>query len=398
MANRMRFGIFLGPHHAPATQNPTTAYARDLATVQVLDQWGYDEAWIGEHHSCGVEIIPDPAMFIAWAAGQTRHIKLGTGVVSLPYHNPLWVADRMIMLDHLTRGRAMLGLGPGALPTDALMIGIDPSEQRPALDEDCDVLMHLLRNDEPISIDTKRYTLSDARCQMRPYSDPCFEVAVAAVLSPSGPRVAGKHGLGMLSVGATMRGTGGFDVLGMHWHELEKRSAEFGHVADRSRWRVVGLIHVAETREQALKDVEYGINPFFDYLQQTAATPQFTVQGETYKERVEWVNDSGIGVIGTPADAVAHIRELEEQAEGFGCFLMLAHDWAGWEATQRHYELFARYVIPQFQGSTVRLQANEKWAQTRMRELWDRQAKAIEEFSALRNGGGAGEPAATAQA
>lgn len=124
---RMRFGIFMAPFHAPTGQNPTAAYARDLATIQLLDELGYDEAWIGEHHSGGVELIPSPEIFIAHAAAQTRHIKLGAGVISLPYHNPLWVADRMMLLDHLTRGRVMMGVGPGALPTDAAMIGIDPS-------------------------------------------------------------------------------------------------------------------------------------------------------------------------------------------------------------------------------------------------------------------------------
>ena len=109
----MRFGIFLAPFH-PVGQNPTAAYGRDLATIQLLDELGYDEAWIGEHHSGGVELIPSPEIFIAHAAAQTRHIKLGAGVISLPYHNPLWVADRMILLDHLTRGRAMMGVGPGS--------------------------------------------------------------------------------------------------------------------------------------------------------------------------------------------------------------------------------------------------------------------------------------------
>lgn len=385
MSHRMRFGIFLAPFHAPTGQNPTAAYARDLATVQLLDELGYDEAWIGEHHSCGVEIIPDPVVFIGWAAAQTKHIKLGTGVLSLPYHNPLWVADRMILLDHLTRGRVMLGLGPGALPTDAAMIGIDPSEQREALEHDTDVLMHLLRSDEPISVETKRYRLVDARCQLRPYSFPCFEVGVAAIASPAGPRMAGKHGLSLLSVGATMRGNEGLDVLALHWNVLEERAREFGQSADRGKWRLVGPMHIAETREQATSDVEYGIDAWFDYLQHTAAAPQFRPLGETLQDRIAWVNESGIGVIGTPDDAIAQIKKLEEQSGGFGAYLMMAHDWANWDATRRHYELFARYVMPEFQGSATRLQASERWAQSRWQELDQKQAKAIQDWSAKRD-------------
>jgi limonene 1,2-monooxygenase len=378
--SKMRFGIFLAPFHAPTGQNPTTALARDVATVQLLDELGYDEAWIGEHHSCGVEIIAEPAIFIAHAAQVTRSIKLGTGVLSLPYHNPLWVADRMILLDHLTRGRVMLGLGPGALPTDAAMIGIDPSEQREALEHDTDVLMHLLLNDEPISAETKRYKLVEARCQLRPYSDPCFEVAVAAIASPSGPRIAGKHGVGLLSVGATMQG--GFDVLAMHWDVMEARAKEFGTVADRNKWRLVGPMHIAETKEQALKDVEYGIDAWFDYLQNTAAAPQFVPVGGTLQERIDWVNQSGIGVIGTPDEAIQQINRLWDQSNGgFGAYLMMAHDWANWEAQKRHYELFAKHVIPYFQNSAGRLQASEAWARSQRTGLADKQWGAIQSWT-----------------
>ena len=374
--SRLRFGIFMAPFHAPAGQNPTAALARDVATIKLLDELGYDEAWIGEHHSCGTEIIASPEIFIAHVAAQTAHIKLGTGVLSLPYHNPLWVADRAILLDHLTRGRFMLGLGPGALPTDAAMIGIEPAEQRQALEEDTEVLVHLLTKDEPISKTTARYTLVDARCQLRPFTDPCFEIGIAAIASPSGPRIAGQHGLGLLSIGATL--VGDLDLLAMHWDVAEERAAEFGTRVDRSGWRLVGPMHIAETKEQAMRDVEYGIEAWFDYLQHTAAAPQFHPMGDTLQERIAWVNESGVGVIGTPEDAVNKIDELYKQSNGgFGCYLMMAHDWARPDAVARHYELFAQHVMPRFQGSADRLLASERWAQGRWDELNTKQADAL---------------------
>jgi limonene 1,2-monooxygenase len=372
----MRFGIFMAPFHAPAGQNPTTAIASDVATIQQLDELGYDEAWIGEHHSCGTEIIASPEIFIAHAAAQTRHIKLGTGVLSLPYHNPLWVADRAILLDHLTRGRFMLGLGPGALPTDAAMIGIEPSQQRQALEEDTAVLIHLLHSDEPISIKTPRYELVDARCQLRPFTDPCFEIGIAAIASPSGPRVAGQHGVSLLSIGATM--VGDLDLLAMHWDVAEERAAEFGTTVDRNGWRLVGPMHIAETREQAMRDVEFGIDAWFDYLQHTAAAPQFHPMGDTLQERIAWVNESGVGVIGTPEDAINKIDELDKQSNGgFGCYLMMAHEWARPDAVARHYELFAQHVMPPFQGSAVRTLSSERWAQGNWDDLNTKQADAL---------------------
>jgi limonene 1,2-monooxygenase len=378
MAGRMRFGIFLAPFHV-TNGNPTAALERDLELVQHLDRLGFDEAWIGEHHSCGHEIIAEPTIFCATALERTRNIKLGTGVLSLPYHNPLWVADRAILLDHLSRGRFMLGLGPGALPTDADMIGIDPKDQRAYLEQDTDVLMHLLRNEDPISVETDRYTLRNAKTQLRPYSD--FEIAVAAIASPSGPRIAGKHGLGLLSVGATM--VQDVDVLAMHWDVLEQRAAEFGQRADRDKWRLVGVMHIAETKDQALRDVEYGIEDWFDYLQKTAAAPQFHPEGDTLQERIEWVHESGVGAIGTVEDAIDQIDRLNKQSNGgFGAYLCMAHDWANPQATLRSYELLSQYVFPQFQGHAARLQEAERRARARWAELNAKQADALAAWTA----------------
>ena len=106
----MRFGVFLPPMHKTGV-NPTLALHRDLELVEHIDRLGYAEAWIGEHHSAGSELIASPEVFIAAAAERTRHIKLGTGVVSLPYHHPLMVANRIVQLDHLTRGRVLFGVG-----------------------------------------------------------------------------------------------------------------------------------------------------------------------------------------------------------------------------------------------------------------------------------------------
>src|SRR6266567_7986405 len=185
MAKRLRFGTFMAPFHPPA-QNPTLALQRDLDLIQLMDRLGYDEAWIGEHHSAGWETIASPEIFIATAAERTRSIKLGTGVVSLPYHNPLMVANRIVLLDHLSRGRAMLGVGPGALVTDALMLGLDPTTQRQRMDEAMGVIMRLLTDAEPLTYDSDWFKLRDATLHLRPFSQPLMPIAVASAESPSG--------------------------------------------------------------------------------------------------------------------------------------------------------------------------------------------------------------------
>jgi limonene 1,2-monooxygenase len=353
----LRFGIFMAPFH-PVGQNPTLALERDLELIEHLDALGYHEAWIGEHHSAGYEIIASPEVFIAAAAARTKNIRLGTGVSSLPYHHPLLLADRMVLLDHLTRGRVMFGVGPGALPSDAFMMGIPVDKQRERMEESLEVILRLLAG-ETVNHESDWFTLKDARLQLLPYSDPCFEVAVAAQVSPSGPRAAGRFGAGLLSIGATTQG--GFDVLGAHWNVLEERSAEFGHVADRQRWRLVGPIHIAETEEQARADVAFGLRDWIDYFRKVAALP-LAPETDDDTELVDAMNNSGMSVIGTPDMAVAQVQRLIDQSGGFGTFLFMAHEWADTAATKKSYELFARYVAPLFQGSTPSLVHSRDWA------------------------------------
>ncbi|MGI5129937.1 LLM class flavin-dependent oxidoreductase [Pseudonocardia sp. CA-107938] len=347
--SRLRFGAFLAPFHKPG-QNPTLALQRDLELVEHLDALGYDEAWIGEHHSAGSEIIASPEIFIAAAAERTRRIKLGTGVTSIAYHNPLWVADRMVMLDHLTRGRVMLGCGPGSLPTDSSMIGLTPTDTRELLGENLDIIMRLLRG-ESVTRQTRTHNLVDAQLQLRPYTDPHFDISVAAVASPTGPRMAGQHGIGLLSIGATLT-QDGFDALAHHWNVVEERAAHYGQPApDRAGWRLVGLMHIAETREQAYRDVEYGIEHWFHYFQKVAAFPQMAVgDSSDVKGMIDFINEAGIGAIGTVEDAQAQVQKLADQSGGFGAFLLLGHEWANPQATKRSYELIAQRVFPEFQG------------------------------------------------
>jgi len=356
--DRLNFGIFLAPFHSVG-ENPTTALHRDLELIEFLDRLGYDEAWIGEHHSAGFEFIASPEVFIAALAQRTQHIRLGTGVSSLPYHHPLMLADRMVLLDHLTKGRTMFGVGPGALPSDAFMMGIDPLRQREMMDEALEVIVALLRGDEPVTRETDWFTLRDARLQLRSYTRPHMEVAVAAQVSPAGPRAAGKYGLSLLSLGATS--IGGFDALGHHWSVCSDLAKQHDKQVHRSRWRLVGPMHIAPTMDQARKEVEFGLKQWVDYFLHVAALP---LVGEAVEvgDMVDAMNDNGFSVIGTPDDAAQQIERLWNQSGGFGTFLFMGHEWADRDATMRSYELLARRVVPQFQGTLSQLEASHDWA------------------------------------
>src|SRR4051794_32310064 len=340
----MRFGIFMAPFH-PVGQNPTLALHRDLELIEHLDRLGYDEAWIGEHHSAGYEIIASPEVFIAHAAARTTHIKLGTGVSSLPYHHPLMLADRMVLLDHLTKGRTMFGVGPGALPSDAFMMGIPTDKQRERMEESLEVILRLFRG-ERVTHESDWFVLRDAQLQLRPYSD--FDIAVAAQVSPSGPRCAGRFGLGLLSIGATS--AGGFDVLGAHWNVMEERGQEVSKPVDRDKWRLVGPMHIAETEEQARKDVEFGLKDWMDYFQKVAALP-LAPETDNPAELVEAMNGSGLAVIGTPDQAAAQIQRLVDQSNGgVGAHPFIAPPWGDTEGPEHNYQRVPPHLLPPVPG------------------------------------------------
>lgn len=359
---KLRFGAFMAPFH-PVDENPTLALERDLELIQHMDKLGYDEIWIGEHHSGGYEIIASPELFIATAAERTRHIRLGTGVVSLPYHHPLMAAERINQLDHVTRGRTMFGVGPGALPSDAKMIGIEVVKQRDRMDEALDVLVPLLHG-ETVTKKTDWFTLDGARLHLTPYSRPSIEMAVASQTSPTGATAAGRHGLGLLSIGATT--TGGFNALSSNWAICEETAREHGKTVDRKFWRLVGPVHVAETREKAHENVKFGLEKWLFYFREVAALALVSFDAA---DPVDALISSGLAVIGTPEDCITQLERLRKQSGGFGCFLQLAHNWANWEATQRSYEMIARYVMPHFQNGNDNRVESLEFARTNYADL-----------------------------
>ena len=370
---RMKFGIFLGPFHRVG-ENPTLALDRDIELLQWLDHLGFDEAWIGEHHSAGWETIASPEVFIANVAERTRHIKLGTGVMSLPYHQPLMATNRMVLLNHLTRGRAMMGIGPGILLSDARMLGIDPTVQRRRLDEALGAIMQLLKGPEPVNVETDWFTLVDAVPHLAPYTKPHFPVAVASSLSPTGATLAGKYGVNLLSnvtVGTT------FPDLARHWQVAEETASSHGNRMDREEWRLLQIVHLAETHKEAMDQARTGATYFQrEYMERTlGGDPVFDGPPDKI---IDHMVAEGLWCIGTPDDLVTQIRRLDAQSSGFGGMLIFAQEFASRENTLRSFELLARYVMPQFQGSLGNPQASQSVAEAHKQEFIDQRTRAVE--------------------
>jgi limonene 1,2-monooxygenase len=315
MVARIKFGGFVAPHH-PIGEHPTLQLQRDLELAEHLDKLGYDEFWCGEHHSTGWEVIASPELFLAAAGERTHRIGLGTGVISLPYHHPFNVAQRLVQLDHMTRGRVIFGSGPGALPSDAHTLGIDPMVQRDRQDEAIGVIKRLLAGEERFSYESEWFKMHEAKLQLLPLQEE-LPFAVASMVSPSGMTLAGKHGTGVLSIGSMS--TAGLQALPNQW--------AFAEDAARSSGRKVN---------------EYTVGT----LMRPGAEPYSSPEAA-----VEEASAEGSGsIIGTPDDLIKSIREMSALTGGFGTVIGFAHDWANREATLRSWEMVARYVIPEVNG------------------------------------------------
>jgi len=370
----LKFGAFLAPHH-PIGENPTLQLQSDLELTTHLDKLGYDEFWCGEHHSSGWEMIASPEVFLAAAAERTQRIKLGTGVISLPYHHPFMVAQRLVQLDHQSRGRLIFGSGPGALPSDAHTLGIDPMLLRDRQDEAMGIIRRLFQEEERFSYESDWFKLQDAKLQLKPLQKN-MEFVVASLRSPSGMTLAGKYEAGVLSIGAM--GEEGVQALPLQWSFAEESAIKHGNTVDRKNWRIVMNWHIAETRQKAREQARDGLMRHNnEYTVRTLAGGDGPIY-KTADEAVDGVafSDQSPTVIGTPDDLVDRIHDLVKVSGGFGCVIGFVHDWASRENTRNSWDMVARYVIPEVNGLLSGYKESHEFV-TQNRDYWNRAKDAI---------------------
>src|SRR4030081_389456 len=370
---RLNFGAFIAPHH-PIGEPPMLQFRRDLDLGEPLDKLGYDEFWCGEHHSSGWEMIGSPEMFLPAGAERSKRIKLATGVASLPYHHPFNVAQRMVQLDWMSGGRAIFGSGPGALASDAHTLGIDPMVQRDQQDEAIGLIRRLMRG-ERVTAKSDWFKLQDAQLQLLPLQEE-MPFAVASQISPSGMTLAGKHGIGVISIGSLS--DEGLNSLPTQWGFAESSAAKHGQSVDRKDWRVLLSWHIAETREKAIAEARHGLlrhhNEYIvGTLQRPGAKP-FSDPDEAVEKTA--FGDGAAATIGTPDDLVKRIQSVLEVSGGFGTIVRLVHDWATPENTMRSWDMVARYVVPEINGYLAGLRQSQHFVATN-RCVFDRAKEAI---------------------
>ena len=366
MGQTLRFGGFMSPLH-PVGQDPHVLLQQDFRLTEEMDRLNYDELWVGEHHSAGWGTISSPEIFIASAAERTERLRFATGVMALPYHHPLTAAARAVQLDHLTRGRFIFGVGAGSVALDMHMLGVAAQDTRARTEASVEVIQQLLSG-RTVTRDEGWFSITDGSLQLLPFSRLGLDVTVASAATPFGMTLAGRLGLNALSHVAPPWGTVrpgqsmGLENLASQWEHLANAAAAAGREVDRSTWRLVVPMHVAETREQALDDIEEGwLRQRRELWTDTFGVPMPLSEQASRRAFRSTVDGGGI-IAGSPDDAVAAVRRLQDVSGGFGCLLVSVTDWAPFERTLQSLDLFARYVTPHFTGSVDRLRRSNRAA------------------------------------
>jgi limonene 1,2-monooxygenase len=332
----MDFGLFLQPFHHPST-DPTEALARDLELIVLLDELGYAEAWIGEHHSTGWENIASPEVFIATAAERTNRIRFGTGVLQAGLHHPLVALDRMILLDHLTKGKVSFGIGVGGgIPSDLTVFGLTPEEAGRRMQESLGVILQLLDGKEPVNARTDWFELNDAVLQMRPYTKPHMPFAVAST-DPRNVALMGQLG------GAVLLG-GVPEQVEQVFADLRRGASSEGVEASREQIRLSYVMHIDEDHDKAAADFKNGaIRELYEFQVAINGRPEPEAGPDAWYE--EYL---GRNIIGGVEHAIERTSQIQEASGGVGGIIFMSRDWAGTDAARRSWRLFAEEVAPKF--------------------------------------------------
>jgi len=352
----MKFGMFTMPEHPPQ-ENWTLSYDRDIADIVLAEQLGFTEYWIGEHHTGGFENVPVAEYMIAKASALTSTIRLGTGVVNLPYHEPFLVAERLAFLDHLTHGRLEYGFGGGGLPTDRALFQMPAEEATPRANESMEIIWQLLTSDEPVDYEGVYWKYENRQIQVGPYQDvPPF--AIAGLTGTHNYAKCGERGWNPLSVYfAPLLAEKNEFTPDLQQQAEAMTSAASAAGLDpavaRSKWRISREVYVSDDKNTAMNDIREGVHRSYEYLLGLGLGALMKLDKEMPDAEltIEWMAETLPWVIGSPEDCVRQINEINESVGGFGTFLINSRDWVTTDRWNRSLELFTRYVVPQFQAN-----------------------------------------------
>lgn len=347
MTEPLRFGVLSHSLHRP-DHSAALQLADEVALAEHADQLGFDELWWTERHSGGWQVVSDPMLLAAYAAARTQHIRLGA-VMDPARRHPANLVDGAAQLDHLTRGRFLLGLSADVSSVDAAAVGL-VADTEPTIAETVEAVSHLLRGKRGLSVTPRHapWMLRDHSPQLLPRAQ--LDARAVSLGDSAGPELAGKFGLGLISMAAAeSMGLGRENPMALTWERAEAAARGRGRKIPRSRWSLVTRMHLAETEIEARRQVRYGMARWAEYAR--TSLPGVVPAGSDSEALVDGLHDAGLGVVGTPAMAVAHLERVLDLSEGAGTMLVEVAGWADRADTHASLERFARQVVPHLTGS-----------------------------------------------
>ena len=354
----LEFGIFAQPAWRPET-NWNLSLDQMVEEAQLAENLGFDEYWVGEHHSGGYETVPMPEMQLARMAQVTDRIKLMPATVNLPYdlHDPFAVAERLAFLDQISHGRVILGYGGGALPSDMEMFNAMDDGMKDRMWESIDVIETYLEAEEPTDYNGEYYQYKDRLIQLPTYQKKP-KSSVAGLTSRSTFYNAAKNGHRPLSISfIPMEAPNNPACISLTEvaEAIEEGARDAGRdpLEARQDWCITREVYIAESKEQALEEVREGADDYYDYMFDLGLAPMMAHDENQSREdlTVEWAVENLPFLIGTPEDVIKQIKALQNKIGPFGQLLINHHDWK----VPRHkwnqsLELFAKKVIPTFKS------------------------------------------------
>ncbi len=353
----MELGFFAMPSHPPE-RGLKEGHDWDLQVLRWLDELGYKEAWIGEHHTAPWEPHPSPDLLIAQALLQTKRIRLGPGGFLLPYHHPAELANRIAMLDHLSGGRLNFGVAASGLPSDWAMFHVDgmTGVNRDMTREALDIILRLWSDEPHFDHDGKFWKVSKPETMfgflkphVRPLQLPHPPIGVAGLSKNSDTlKLAGERGFLPMSLNLNP------GYVASHWQAVEEGARRSGRTPDRAEWRMVREVFVADTDEEAWRLSVGGMMGrmmgeyflpllsnfgFKEFLKHHPDVPDSDVTVEYCAEH-NWL-------IGSPRTVAEKLERVYDAVGGFGQLLVFGFDYSenpgAWHNSLR---LLAEEVLP----------------------------------------------------
>jgi alkanesulfonate monooxygenase SsuD/methylene tetrahydromethanopterin reductase-like flavin-dependent oxidoreductase (luciferase family) len=354
----MKLAFFMMPLHS-LNRDYHTTLQEDIEVAILADQLGFDEFFMGEHYTCEIEQVSSPMMFLAFLAKQTKTMKLGIGVLPLPLYHPVMAASHIALLDHLTEGRLILGVGTGALGSDFEAFGMPDAKRPEMMMDSLDIILKIWSSDPPYDIKGKYWNVqlknnvwpelgvgSFSKTYQKPH--PPLAVSVSSPNSHS-IRVAAQRD--MMPISANFVASW---VLKTHWDTYADEMNKLGKKLDGNAWRVARSIFVADTDAEAeafVKTSGGAYDWYYDYMFRVydkLGSPQLLApHRDTPVETInhQMVRDNFV-IYGSPKTVAAKILALREEIGPFGTLLYTVHDCTDKAVMHKSMRLLANDVMP----------------------------------------------------